>query len=61
MAGMAQAGLPAFQDVCDGATQALIEHCRSNLTAYKVPRQVQFVGELPKSLVGKILRRELRA
>ncbi|NGY03812.1 AMP-binding protein [Solimonas terrae] len=39
----------------------LIEHCRRNLTAYKVPRQVQFLSELPKSPVGKILRRELRA
>ncbi|MGH8504506.1 MAG: AMP-binding protein [Stenotrophobium sp.] len=41
--------------------QTLIEHCRRNLTAYKVPRQVQFLQELPKSPVGKILRRELRA
>lgn len=41
--------------------QGLIEHCRQNLTAYKVPRQVQFLSELPKSPVGKILRRELRA
>jgi len=40
---------------------ALIEHCRKNLTAYKVPRQVVFLAELPKSPVGKILRRELRA
>ncbi len=40
--------------------EALIEHCRKELTAYKVPRQVEFVDELPKSNVGKILRRELR-
>jgi len=40
--------------------QGLIDHCRKNLTAYKVPRQVQFMTELPKSPVGKILRRELR-
>jgi len=39
---------------------ALIEHCRANLTAYKVPRQVAFRNELPKTNVGKILRRELR-
>lgn len=39
---------------------ALIEHCRKNLTAYKVPRHIQFLSELPKSPVGKILRRELR-
>lgn len=40
--------------------QHLIEHCRKNLTAYKVPRHIQFMSELPKSPVGKILRRELR-
>lgn len=38
----------------------LIEHCRTNLTAYKVPRQITFRNELPKTNVGKILRRELR-
>ena len=35
--------------------------CRQNLTAYKVPRYIEFRDELPKSNVGKILRRELRA
>jgi long-chain acyl-CoA synthetase len=34
--------------------------CREQLTAYKVPRFVEFRKELPKSNVGKILRRELR-
>ncbi|WP_156322135.1 long-chain-fatty-acid--CoA ligase FadD [Winslowiella iniecta] len=38
----------------------LIEHCRRNLTGYKVPKIVEFRDELPKSNVGKILRRELR-
>ena len=38
----------------------LIRHCRENLTGYKVPRLVEFLDELPKSNVGKILRRELR-
>ena len=38
----------------------LIAHCRTQLTAYKVPREVRFLPELPKSNVGKILRRELR-
>jgi long-chain acyl-CoA synthetase len=34
--------------------------CRDNLTGYKQPRFVEFRNELPKSNVGKILRRELR-
>ena len=39
---------------------ALLEHCRAHLTGYKCPREVEFRDELPKSNVGKILRRELR-
>jgi long-chain acyl-CoA synthetase len=35
-------------------------HCRQHLTGYKVPRHIEFVDELPKSAVGKILRREVR-
>jgi long-chain acyl-CoA synthetase len=35
-------------------------HCRENLTAYKVPKDIIFVEDLPKSNVGKILRREIR-
>ncbi len=34
--------------------------CRENLAAYKVPRHVEFRASLPKSNVGKVLRRELR-
>ncbi|MBW7567242.1 AMP-binding protein [Chromobacterium subtsugae] len=37
-----------------------LRHCRDALTGYKVPRHVEFRDELPKSNVGKILRRELR-
>jgi long-chain acyl-CoA synthetase len=40
--------------------QMVIDHCRKNLTGYKVPKKVEFRDELPKSNVGKILRRELR-
>jgi len=39
---------------------AIIEHCRKNLTGYKVPREVEFRDELPKTNVGKVLRRALR-
>ncbi len=35
-------------------------YCKDNLTGYKVPRHIEFRNELPKSNVGKILRRELR-
>ncbi|TRW50098.1 long-chain-fatty-acid--CoA ligase FadD [Aliidiomarina halalkaliphila] len=38
----------------------IIDYCRENLTAYKVPKLVEFRDELPKTNVGKILRRELR-
>ena len=36
-------------------------HCKEHLTAYKVPKRVEFRDELPKSNVGKILRKDLRA
>jgi long-chain acyl-CoA synthetase len=39
----------------------VIAHCRKELTGYKMPRTVRFVDTLPKSTVGKILRRELRS
>jgi long-chain acyl-CoA synthetase len=40
--------------------EALIAHCRKHMTSYKIPRHVRFRAELPKSNVGKILRRDLR-
>jgi long-chain acyl-CoA synthetase len=40
--------------------EEVIAHCRENLTGYKVPKHVIFKTELPKTNVGKILRRELR-
>jgi long-chain acyl-CoA synthetase len=39
---------------------SIVEHCRTHLTGYKVPRQIAFRTELPKTNVGKILRRQLR-
>lgn len=38
----------------------VIAHCRAGLTGYKVPHYVEFIDELPKSNVGKVLRRELK-
>ena len=40
--------------------EELIEYCRKELAVYKIPRQIEFRDELPKSTVLKILRRELR-
>ena len=40
--------------------QSIIDYCRQGLAAYKVPKQIEFIAELPKSTVGKILRRELK-
>jgi long-chain acyl-CoA synthetase len=42
------------------SAEEVIAHCRTELTNYKVPREVEFRDELPKTNVGKILRRQLR-
>jgi long-chain acyl-CoA synthetase len=39
----------------------LIAHCKQRLAAYKYPREVEILAELPKTVTGKLLRRELRA
>jgi long-chain acyl-CoA synthetase len=41
-------------------TEAVLEHCKAQLTNYKMPRQIEFREALPKSPIGKVLRRELR-
>lgn len=49
--------------VCDRAEMTADEiraHCELSLTRYKIPKRVEFVSEIPKTNVGKILRRELR-
>jgi len=48
--------------VADGemTREEVIAHCREDLTAYKVPKLIEFRDELPKSAVGKILRKDLR-
>lgn len=40
--------------------ETLIAHCRSRLAAYKVPKAIHFVRDLPKTSTGKIIRRALR-
>lgn len=44
----------------NATAEEIIEFCRPRMAAYKVPRKVDFIGELPKTVTGKILRRELR-
>jgi long-chain acyl-CoA synthetase len=41
--------------------EVILRHCREHLTAYKVPRRIEYRTELPKTPVGKILRRALRS
>jgi long-chain acyl-CoA synthetase len=46
---------------CATATETeIIEHCRPHLAAYKRPRSVRFVPDLPKTSTGKVMRRELK-
>ena len=56
--------IKAFVVVKPGQTlteQEVVEFCRLRLTAYKVPKTVEFRDLLPKTMVGKILRKELQA
>lgn len=41
-------------------SQSIIDYCRERMAAYKVPRAVQFVDDLPKTSTGKVMRRELK-
>jgi len=41
-------------------TEQVMAYCRDNLTGFKLPKHIEFRNDLPKSNVGKILRRELR-
>ncbi len=53
----------AFVSIKAGAEvtpDELIAHCKERMAAYKYPRQVEIIDELPKTVTGKILRRELR-
>ena len=55
--------LPPPSILTDGAeldVEALRSHCRAQLAAYKVPRTIVAVDELPRSMIGKVLRREVR-
>ena len=49
-----------FKEGKTASEEELIEFCRTKLTGYKVPKEIEFRKELPKSLIGKILRKELK-
>jgi long-chain acyl-CoA synthetase len=55
--------IKAFIVTKEGETlteEEVIAYCRETLAPYKIPKTIEFVSELPKSVIGKILRRELR-
>ena len=55
--------MKAYIRLKPGATvseEELIKFCKQRMAAYKYPRSIQFVDDLPKTTTGKILRRELR-
>jgi long-chain acyl-CoA synthetase len=55
--------IKAFVVLKDGETatpEEVVAHCRKHLSPYKVPSEIEFRTELPKSMIGKILRRPLR-
>ena len=66
LAGADNSGVPATTDSRSCAScgvsvsEKVRDYCRANLTGYKQPRVVEFRKDLPKTPVGKILRRELR-
>lgn len=55
--------IKAYIVLKDGETMTadeVYEHCKANLAPYKVPKMVEFRAELPKTMIGKVLRRMLR-
>ncbi len=50
----------ALRTGAEATPEQLVEHCREALAVYKAPREVVLVEEIPKTLTGKALRRELR-
>ncbi len=44
----------------EATAEEIIDYCRGNLTTFLLPQEVAFLKTLPKSLVGKVLKKELR-
>ena len=51
---------PVLEEDCDLSTKDVIRYCRQNLPAFKVPHEVVFQRELPKTPTGKIQKMELQ-
>jgi acyl-CoA synthetase (AMP-forming)/AMP-acid ligase II len=49
-----------LRDGAEATADELVEHCRSQLAKFKVPKDVTFLGALPRNPSGKVLKRELR-
>jgi long-chain acyl-CoA synthetase len=59
--GQAVVASVQLHDGVETSPTDLIGHCKQRLSAYKIPKSVSFVAEMPRNATGKILRRELRA
>lgn len=49
-----------FKDGCDVAQKEILHHCRRNLPAFKVPHQITFISDLPKTVSGKVQKIKLK-
>lgn len=58
--GEAVTGFVVLRDGMSASTDELIAHARASLAGYKVPKDIRFIDEVPKSAVGKLLRRAVR-
>ena len=58
--GEAVKAIVALKPGTSATEKELIAYCKQNMTSYKKPQSVEFMPELPKSAVGKILKRELK-
>jgi acyl-coenzyme A synthetase/AMP-(fatty) acid ligase len=47
-------------EATDALKKELLEHCKSKIAVYKLPRDIEFIGAMPRTAVGKLLRRILR-
>lgn len=58
--GEAVCGVVVLKKGASAGQEEIIAFCKERLTRYKVPKRIEFVGALPLSAVGKVLRREVR-